>query len=786
MKHILKFIYRNFRKNLVVNLINVGGLTLSMAIVIMLTAYCYSELMTDRHHDNYDQTFLISSNHKDRGIVANTPGVLANHLQTTIPKVQKTIRIMGTWNPSSIGTENGESFRTKLVFADDGFFDVFKYQPVEGNLNKALREPMSAIIISSEAIRLFGKTDVIGQTLIINNEYLVKVTAVIDESQSNSFLAFNIILPISSIPQIPITDSDFTNWNNSFCMTFIQLEKETNHENTEEVIAKMLQDNTNKNNPAVDVSLLPVNEIYYAGIDNSFLDFIIPGNKSKVLILLLVALLIFLMAIINYLNISSYGLTERLHQTGILKIVEASGTQLLRNNLFEATLIFILSFWFAFMLAEILRPGIYYYTGMKFANNLFFSPSFISVSLLVALLCGLLSNLSNAIKIAAFHPIHSIRKRFNLKNNKGLYQGALVIIQFCATISLISFTILVHKQIEFGGNDLGFTKENTLAIKLTGQLKKEVLRDKLSSQANVDEISFSRFYPGKSFSNWGGLMSVNDEEKRVLFSTFDADTNFIHIMGIDLVSGRNFSSRDMLDKNKVIINEAFASEYNIDLPIGKTINIKDEYEIIGVIKDFHFMSKNYAIGPLVLLNRGYATYALVSTHTENFKELSHTAEGIKGICAELSPDSPVEVSFLNDAVENMYQSEIQFRRTFTFFATCAIFISCLGILALSLFTGQQRTKEIGIRKVNGAHVEDILLLLNKDFIKWVAIAFFIATPIAWFSMNLWLESFAYKTEISWWIFIVGGCTALLIALVMVSWQSWSAARKNPVDALRYE
>jgi putative ABC transport system permease protein len=236
--------------------------------------------------------------------------------------------------------------------------------------------------------------------------------------------------------------------------------------------------------------------------------------------------------------------------------------------------------------------------------------------------------------------------------------------------------------------------------------------------------------------------------------------------------------------NKVLVNEAFINTYKLESPLGATFNKK--YEIIGVIKDFHFKSKNYAIGPLVIKNRPYASYCLAQIKTDNFNSLHYTIDRIKSISSELSPDFPVEISFLDVAVEHMYASEIQFRRTFAFFAGCAIFLSCLGILALSLLSGQQRTKEIGIRKVNGAHVEDILMLLNKDFIKWVMFACIIATPIAYFFMNLWLEGFAYKTEISWWIFLAGGGIALLIALLTISWQSWSASKRNPVDALRYE
>lgn len=786
MKHTLKLFYRNFRKNLLVNLINVGGLSISMTVVLMLTAYCYSELITDLHHDKVDQTYLISSSTAFKDVEIVTPGVLADHLQSSIPEVQRVVRLAGTWSPPVVRYENGESFQTNLMFADDGFFDVFKYNPIIGNLTDALNEPMSAVLSSSEAIRLFGNVDVIGKNLIINNEYQVKVTAVVDENPSNTFLTFKIIIPVSSIPQMPIIDNDFTSWNNWFFMTFIQLEKGADIIKTEALVKKIFYENSDKEKvpEAPDINILPVTKIYFAGIDYAWLEFLRVGDKSKVIVLLMVASMIFLMAIINYLNISSYGLRDRLHQSGIFKIIGANRYQLLRNNIFEAALTFIFSIWMALILTEILKPLVYYYTGLTYANNLLFSPSFISASLAIAVLIAILSSISSAIKISTSHPINSIRKSFNAKSGKSIYQGTLIVVQFCATISLISFTLLINKQIEFGSKDLGFSKENILAIERTDQLKKEVLKERLSTQSMIEKISFTTFYPGKPFSQWGASLIINGEEKYAQFTVIDGDVNFIDMMGLEVASGRNFSDDIITDKNKVLVNESFVKKNNLETPIGTSIN--NRFEIIGVIKDFHFKAKNHAIGPLAILNRGAVSHCLLAIRSSDFKDLSSTVESIKDICAELSPDYPVEVSFLDDAVENMYQSEIQFRRTFTFFSGIAIFLSCLGILALSLFAGQQRTKEIGIRKVNGAHVEDILMLLNKDFIKWVMIAFVIAAPLAFFSMKKWLENFAYKTEISWWIFLIGGGMALLIALLTVSWQSWVVAKRNPVDALRYE
>jgi putative ABC transport system permease protein len=258
------------------------------------------------------------------------------------------------------------------------------------------------------------------------------------------------------------------------------------------------------------------------------------------------------------------------------------------------------------------------------------------------------------------------------------------------------------------------------------------------------------------------------------------------MLGLKLVSGRLYTESLSSDKKKVVVNETFLRENNIANPIGGTVTMGASYEIIGVIKDFHYKPFNLPITSLAIRNESNPSYCLVKTQTSDFKALYRTVDNIKKTVTELSPSFPVEVSFMDQAIQQMYQSELRFRRTFSLFAGCAVVICCLGILAMSIFACQRRVKEIGIRKVNGARIYEILTMLNKDFIKWVGIAFVIACPVAWYAMHKWLEGFSYKTELSWWIFGLAGILTLGIALLTVSWQTWRAATTNPVEALRYE
>jgi putative ABC transport system permease protein len=347
---------------------------------------------------------------------------------------------------------------------------------------------------------------------------------------------------------------------------------------------------------------------------------------------------------------------------------------------------------------------------------------------------------------------------------------------------------MVQKQVRFGSNNLGFDQSNIISIKLTDQLnqKKEVLKNILDQNSLIKKISFSQFYPGNTTQYRETELTLNGEKKQISFDLFSADAVFFEILGLQLVSGRLYADNLSSDKKKIVVNETFLHENKITNPLGGTMIMGASYEIIGVIKDFHYKPVNLPITSLAIRNESNPSYCLVNIQTNDFKSLSATIENIKKAASDLSPSFPVEVSFFDEAIQNMYQSEIRFRRTFSLLAGCAIVICCLGILAMSIFASQRRVKEIGIRKVNGAKIYEILLMLNKDFVKWVGIAFVIACPVDWYVMHKWLQNFAYRTELSWWIFGSAGIIALGIALLTVSWQSWRAATRNPVEALRYE
>jgi putative ABC transport system permease protein len=445
------------------------------------------------------------------------------------------------------------------------------------------------------------------------------------------------------------------------------------------------------------------------------------------------------------------------------------------------------------LIVQLSFPFISSYTGIHFNPFLLFTPSFLIVAITGIFLLSLMFSIIPAMRISSSKVVDNLKKTIHSGSSNSVARGILVTAQFAIAIVLIAFTVLVQKQVDFGSSNFRFDKENIIGIKLTPQLsdRQQVLKKLIQDHPNAGKISFTQFFPGKLNEHWASNQQINGESIQLDFDTFTGDASLCSMLGLQLVQGRLFSDNLVTDAHKMIVNETFVRAHKMENPIGAKFvmgfgeNVPLS-EIIGVVKDFHYKPVTAPIGSLIIQNEPRSSYCLVSINTSDFKSLDHFIQAIKTETNKLSPSFPVEISFLDQAVENLYQSEIQFRRTFSLFAGCAIVICCLGILAMSLFACQRRIKEIGIRKVNGAKISEVMTMLNRDFVKWVAIAFVIATPVAWYIMSLWLESYAYKTELSWWIFALSGIVALGIALLTVSWQSWKAATRNPVEALRYE
>ena len=787
MKYLFKTIIRNFTRKPVTNLINLLGLSISLTLVIILSVYCYSELTTDNYHKNGERVYLYGL--EDH---IYTPGILKEHIDMKVPGVESTVRVCGSWEPPVFQVENKEPITSDLIFADEDFFKLFTYNFIEGNVETALKEPMTVVITKTLAHKLFGSEVALGKTIKLNNSKSLTVSAVIEEPNANSCLTLSAVTTIATRKIVQEIGGEYTEWGWCDFQTFLLLKKEVNPDETGKTILSLFPEENQKD--YLNLKLTPLKKIYFSKFSIFGSNYLIYGDRKKIQILVLVASLVLMIALINFINISSSQWQEKIKQTGVMKVIGVTRSSILRNALAESFLFFLAALIIAIELVNAVNPLIRDYTGIHYSQKLTNSPGFIIVSLAIIVVLSVTFSIIPALRISSSRAVDNLKKTVKPNRTNFSFRGVLVTMQFTIAIVLISFTVLVQKQVRFGSSNLGFNQNNIIGIKLTEQLnqKKEVLKNLLEEKSAIKKVSFSQFYPGKTIFYRVSQLNLNGEKKQISFDTFSADAEFFEMLGLQLVSGRLYTDNLSSDKKKIVVNETFLHENNLTNPLGGTITMGmmnqegPSSEIIGIVKDFHYKPVNQPIASLAIRNDSYASYCLVNIQTSDYKSLYTTVEKIKKTVSDLSPSFPVEVSFIDRAIQNMYQSELRFRRTFSLFAGCAIVICSLGILAMSIFACQRRVKEIGIRKVNGAKIYEILLMLNKDFVKWVGIAFVIACPIAWFIMHKWLENFAYKTELSWWIFGLAGMLALLIALLTVSWQSWRVAKSNPVEALRYE
>jgi putative ABC transport system permease protein len=783
MKYVLKTIMRNFIRKPVNNLINLIGLTISMTLVIILSIYCYSELTTDSFHKDGDRVYLFSLAEGE----IYTPGILKEHVDQKVPDVESTVRISGTWDVPVFQVDENDPVNSDLVYADEDFFKLFTYKFIEGNPGTALKEPMTIVITKTLSDKLFGEEEATGRVIKLNNNKSLTVCAVVEEPDANSCLSFSALTSIATRKIIQYEPGEFLEWGWRDFQTFLLLKNGVDETEAGRKIFSLFPDADHKGSE--NAALTPLRKVYFSDFTLYGSNYLKSGDKRKVRILVLVAGMVLMIALINFINISASQWQEKIKQTGILKIAGAQRSEILRNVLIESFLFFLLALIIALGIVDSFTPFISNYTGIHYGQKIIYSPGFIIASLSTILLLSVVFSIIPALRISSSRAVDNLKKSTKSNKTNFSFRSVFVIVQFLIAIVLIAFTVLIRKQVRFGSDDLGFNENNIIGIKITEQLgqKKEVLKSMLLEIPEIRQVTFTQYFPGNVISQWGAPLESDEETKMLNFYTFSADASVFEMLGLQLINGRFYSDSLSEDKGKMVVNETFLREHNLTEPLGSKIKMNGQSrEIIGVVKDFHFQPLTQPVSSLAIRNDSYASVCLVNIQQGDFKFVDGTFNKIRNIVSELSPSFPVDVSFFDQAIQNMYQSELRFRHIFFLLAGCALVICSLGILAMSLFACQCRVKEIGIRKVSGAEIPEILMMLNKNFVKWVLIAFSISTPLAWFIMKKWLENFAYKTELSWWIFAEAGIIALAVALLTVSWQSWRVATRNPVEALRYE
>ncbi|MEQ8879581.1 MAG: FtsX-like permease family protein [Cyclobacteriaceae bacterium] len=794
----LKIAIRSLWKNRAFSTINVLGLGMSLGIAVVIYLIVNYHFSFDDYRRDRDRIYRLFTTSFIDGTAFPNPGVSVPLFKTVpdeISGIEETTPIVKLYADISIhqaGTRKNFKHGNKIIFTNTGYFKILDYTWLAGS-PQTLSKPFNVVLTKNIAGKLYGPQDdfnsLIGNLLIVNDSINLRLSGVVEEPQKPTEFIFNVFISLPSFYSEKF--NIYRGWRGvkSDNQLLIKLQEGVTPESVEKQFPAVLAKHLEKENPGRIQGLQPISELHF----NSDLTNLsgITMVKFKLYAISFIAFFLLLLACFNFINLTTSTGLSRVKEVVLRKSLGSNKTHLMLQQLTETLIVFTISTIVClFFVAFIIR-------GFR---------DFIPVDLtfdslwdleVIFPIVGLIFILA---LITGFFPVvYLVKVGIRMVSNgnadlpkirMGLVNQIMVIFQFTITFFLIIATLFIYKQTQYSiSKDLGFNPEGVLTFRSGKTDKDQNLKDELTKIPEAKTVSLASYPPIGQFSmsqvfkykNENGIVEILAEHK-------DANQEYMDIYQFNILAGSGFQSNS---EKECLINQRFLQELGIVEPnriIGSTLSHDDgDLTIVGIVKDFHFQKTEHPIGPLVIKSFPVSRDFFHIKLADNNRELSQTVIQKCQLAWEaIYPDKEFRYVFLEDDISNIYNSE-KTASLFLFWASvCTIFLSCMGILGLAIFSTNRKIKEIGIRKVNGAKVIEILTLLNKDFVKWVVIAFFIATPIAWYAMSRWLENFAYKTELSWWVFALAGLLALGIALLTVSWQSWKAATRNPVEALRYE
>lgn len=794
LKNYFKIAFRNLIRKKVFSFINIFGLAIGMACTILILLWVQDELSYDNFHKNGDNIYrvLYESDNRSEGIWGTSPGLLAPEAKKVIPEIVDAARIMK--RPRMVMKAIGESknqtafYEDNYYLVDPSLFKMFTLPFLKGNPETALDNGM--VITKSIALKYFGTTNALGKRLNVNNWFDITITGVIKDIPENSHFNFDMFTRLEDLRKF--FPGGFT-WSNAIHQTYVQLAPNSNSKTA----AKKLTNLNIENNPVakrhhVKISLQPLRDIYLdAGIQGTTVK---QGDKRYVYIFSLIAFLILFIGCINFVNLSTAHMTARARSIGMLKIIGANRGNLIKQIWGESIFLSFLAAFLAALIVEITLPAFNSFTGKDLTlldNHL----SHLFIFLLLVIITGLIAGAFPAIYFSNFKPMQAFRNKWISSGTGGLRKG-LVISQFVAAIFLIIVTMVITNQLNFMKNQkLGFKKDNIVCLPVKADVAShyQSFRNELLKQRNINNVGIKNSLTTQAVNNTKPWWEGQDPNKEFVSEIDEVDYNFINTLGLKIIEGRNFSEKFPTDLSRAfIINEEAAKEMELKNPVGTHLKAwdKDGF-IIGVIKDANFKSLKEPIRPMIFhLTNNFAddVMNLFGVIYISIKpgEVPKTINAIKSTWEKFNPEYPFEYQFLDDTYNNLYQSEERLADIFGVFTSLALFVTILGLFGLALFMTEQRTKEIGIRKVLGASVINILSLLSSSFTKWLIIANIIAWPAAWFTMTKWLQSYTYHIDISLITFFIAGSLTLIITLFTIGLITIKAAVANPVESLHYE
>jgi putative ABC transport system permease protein len=802
----LKIAFRFLLKNKTFSFINIIGLALGTICCLYILLYVKEQYSYDRHHKNANDIYrvnsLITLPGDSKHTNATTSPPIAPALKNDFKEVTEFTRVVGTigvkqhllrFNEKSIYENSG-------IYVDSTFFDVFTYHFVRGTQEKVLASPYSIVLLKSTADKLFGKEDPLDKIIEIDNAYGnhdFKVTGVVDERLGRTHIHANMFLTMNSNGMGEYTRSNQTWAGNNYAYSYIKLNSNTNVALLEKKFPAFLQkygqDQLKTMGMEKKLMLQPVTSIHTTtGFE---VEMEKPASSSFLLILIGIAVLIQLIACINFMNLSTARASQRAKEVGVRKVIGAGRMDLIRQFIGESMMLSLIGVMIALPLLILLLPYLNTITHAEIGSA-FLSDISVWISLFcLVLVTGMIAGSYPAFYLSAFQAIKVIKGNFTNHISAAGLRRSLVVFQFVLSIVMITGIIIIYSQLNYIKNkDLGFEKDQKLIFSFhTNEAKNKAgaFINVLKEMPELKAVSKANNYPSQFIFNdigvylSGGNMTNSENTNFIM-----TDENFVKATGIKLLAGRDFR---LYDSSRVLINETLMKKLGLtpQNAIGTKVFSKyDEllsFEIAGVIRDFNFNSLHENVKPFMLLYDADARASypniIVNTSSKNYKTL---LAKIGAAWQQHFPSIPFEYVFLDDQVQQLYETENILANIINSFTLMAIFISCLGLFGLAAFSAEQRNKEIGIRKVLGASIPGIVQLLSKDFLKLVLISILISIPIAWWTMHKWLEGFAYRVAISWWMFAIAGMLAVLIAMCTVSFQAIRAAISNPVKSLRTE
>ena len=782
--------FRNLWRNKLYSLINIFGLAIGIALSIMMFLYVYNELTYDNFHEFKDRIYIVELKNDNvnegTSISAIATAGIGPSLLEEMPEVENMVRFSN--HRPGFFSYNQKNYSVKnIIYSDSSVFDIFSFRLIKGNPKTALTEPFTIVLTEKTAEKIFGNNDPIGKIIKFNNKENLLINGIVENPPENSQIKFNALISFTTLYKMP---NMFLGWDGGHSYyTYIKLNQNASIQQLYGKLPSFMEKHINYKyrqfGSVLSLIFEPLEKIHlYSKVSG---DLPTSGNLNQIYILSGIAIFILLIACINFINLSTAMSIKRAKEVGLRKVVGATKGKIITQFLGESFLLSFISLIIALIIIEIIQPV---FNSLVYSNLNLYDQSNITILvglILITIISGLFAGSFPAFYISGFQPVTILKGGFNTIKGKPVLRKILIFVQFFITSILIVSTITFFLQLNFLKNkDLGFNKGNVILLGLTSetaQKKVDVLKNEFRKIPNVKNVAASTSYPGSGLTRNGYL--PEGLENPIMIHVIDVDYDYLSLMDIKIINGRNFSKEFGTDQSAFLINETLAKKLNWENPTGKYISRDGKHKIIGVVKDFHFSPLHYDIEPLIITVHPWDYYYLLSLKV-NPGDSEQTLKTIETAWNKIIPNEPFNYRFLDKAIESNYIDIDRTGETFIYFSLIAIILAGLGLFGQAVFNTEQRIKEIGIRKVLGANVKEILIVLTSDIAKIILVANIFAFPLAWYFNYKWLQHFAYHINVSYWVYITTLMISLTIAIITILFQTIKAARTSPLDALKYE